>query len=85
MELRLDGPDWAAALRRNLAKGHLGEEAQGDYLAIRLIEAGHGGTDGCGVLGALGETGRVERPGRLDTGRTARSFTFGVNVTGRGG
>ncbi len=59
MEMRLHGVQWAARLGRDLSQGPLGEEAERDGLAIRLVEPGNRGADPGGVLGPKGEDRRI--------------------------
>jgi hypothetical protein len=55
MELCLDRPERSTRLVSNLGEGELREVAEGDDLAIRLIQVRHGCPDEGSALGAKGE------------------------------
>ena len=64
MEVRLDGPQGPSGDARDLLERALGEEAQGDDLAVGLVEAGHGIPHRSLVLAAEGEALRIGGPSR---------------------
>jgi hypothetical protein len=67
--MRLDRPERASRLARDLVEAQLAEEAQGDDLAIRLIESAHGGSKTGRTLGTKRRDLRVGTTREVDAGR----------------
>ena len=72
MQVRLHGSQWTARLRRDLVEAQLGEVAEGDRLAIRLVELRDSRSDGRGAFGAKGRRGWIEPARHVDGRRWVR-------------